>query len=85
MATIEVSNHVLTPIDDPKIESQLIQRESTGTVKFDIDAGRVLSQQMDLDRRVVGFSGPASSVHYMTRFTERLLPPTPKVATRRAD
>ena len=85
VATIEVSNHVLTPIDDPKIESQLIQRESSGTVKFDIDTGRVLSQQMDLDRRVVGFSGPASSVHYMTRFTERLLPPTPKVANRRAD
>ncbi|MEE8451637.1 MAG: hypothetical protein V3R99_06965 [Thermoguttaceae bacterium] len=82
VATIEVSNHLLTPIDDPKLESQLLQRQSSGTVKFDIDAGRVLSQRMELDKRVVGFSGPTSSIHYATRFSERLLPPTSKVATR---
>ena len=82
VATIEVSNHLLTPIDDPKLESQLLQRQSSGTVKFDIDAGRVLSQRMGVDKRVVGFSGPTSSIHYATRFSERLLPPTSKVATR---
>jgi len=82
VATIEVSNHLLTPINDPKLESQLLQRQSSGTVKFDIDGGRVLSQQMDLDKRVVGFSGPTSSIHYATRFSERLLPPTSKIATR---
>jgi hypothetical protein len=84
VATIEVSNHLLTPINDPKLESQLLQRQSAGTVKFDIDAGRVLSQRMELDKRVVGFSGPTSSIHYATRFSERLLPPTSKVATRPA-
>lgn len=82
VATIEVSNHLLTPINDPKLESQLLQRQSSGTVKFDIDAGRILSQRMELDKRVVGFSGPTSSIHYATRFSERLLPPTSKVAAR---
>ena len=53
--------------------AQLVQRESNGTVKFDIDAGRVLSQQIDLDRRVVGYPNQASSMHYRTRFTEELL------------
>ena len=85
VATIEVRNHILTPIDDPKLESQLLQRESSGTVKFDLDAGRILSQRMELDKRVVGFSGQSSSVHYETRFTERFLSATPKVAARRAD
>ena len=73
VATINVVTHILTPIDDPAIQAQLIQRESAGTVRFDIGAGRVLSQQMDLDKQVVGFRGPASSLHYNTRFTEELL------------
>ncbi|NLX97540.1 MAG: hypothetical protein GXY83_15335 [Rhodopirellula sp.] len=73
IAEIEVATQILTPIHDPAIEAQLIQRESHGTVKFDTKAGRVLSQQMDLDRRVVGFRGEASSLHYVTRFTEELV------------
>jgi len=73
VATIRVVTQVLTPINDPAIEAQIIQRESTGTVRFDIDAGRIVSQQMDVDKRVIGFRGEASSLHYLTRFTEELL------------
>lgn len=73
VATITVDSQILTPIHDPAIEAQLIQRLSAGTVRFDISTGRVLRQQLDLDRHVIGFSGPASSMHYVTRFTEKLL------------
>ncbi len=73
VATIRVATQILTPIRDPAIQAQLIQRESNGTVRFDVDAGRILSQQMDLDKQVVGFRGPASSLHYTTRFTEELV------------
>ncbi|MBN1394904.1 MAG: hypothetical protein JW959_07765 [Pirellulales bacterium] len=72
VATIRVSTDVLTPIDDPAIESQLVQRESAGRVWFDIDAGRVLRQLMETDKHVVGFRGDASSIHYVNRFSERL-------------
>jgi Family of unknown function (DUF6263) len=75
VATIHVDSQILTPIHDPSIEAQLIQRLSEGTVKFDVAAGRVVSQQLDLDRHVIGFSGATSSMHYVTRFTEKLLPP----------
>ncbi len=85
VATIAVANQILTPIDDPKIESQLIQRESSGTVRFDVDAGRILSQQMDVDKQVVGFHTGASTIKYFTRFTERLLPTTTRTASRPAD
>jgi len=85
VATISVTTRVLSPIDDPAIESQLIQRESTGSVRFDIEAGRVLSQQMDVDKHVVGFRGQASSIHYVTRFTEKLLPSETRVASRVGD
>jgi hypothetical protein len=73
VATIAIDTQILTPIHDPALEAQLVQRLSTGSVRFDIAAGRVLSQQLDLDRRVIGFSGPASSMHYLTRFTEKMI------------
>ena len=82
VATIKVDSQVLTPVHDPAIEAQLIQRLSQGTVRFDIDSGRVLSQQLDLDRHVIGFSGAASSMHYVTRFTEKLIRPSEKTARR---
>ena len=70
IATITLATQVLTPIQDPKIHSKLIQRLQHGTIKFDVDAGRVRSKQMDLNERVIGFNGPASRMHYQTRFTE---------------
>lgn len=70
VATIKVATQVLTPIRDPKIQSKLIQRLQHGTIKFDLDAGRVRSKQMDLNERVIGFNGAASIMHYLTRFTE---------------
>ena len=80
VATIQVSTEVLTPITDPAIESQLVQREVAGRVRFDIDAGRILSQQMDIDKHVVGFRGDASSIHYVNRFSEQFLPEAVKTA-----
>lgn len=73
VAIINVETQVLTPVNDPAIEAQLVQRLFSGTIRFDIDHGRLLSQQMDLDRRVIGFSGASSSMHYLTRFTEKLM------------
>lgn len=81
-ATIQLATQILTPVHNPAIEAQLIQRESAGTVRFDVDAGRVVGQQMDVDKQVVGFSGEASSLHYLTRFTEELLPETSRTAAR---
>jgi hypothetical protein len=82
VATIRVSTDVLTPITDPAIESQLVQRESAGMVRFDVDEGRILGQQMDIDKHVVGFRGDASSIHYVNRFCERLLAETPRTASK---
>ncbi|HEV2969471.1 MAG TPA: hypothetical protein VGY55_05720 [Pirellulales bacterium] len=80
VATIAVETQILTPVSNPKIRVQLIQRLSKGHIRFDLDAGRILSQRTDLDERVLGFSGGDSSMHYVARFTEELLPATPKTA-----
>lgn len=85
VATIHVATQVLSPIHDPAIEAQLIQYESAGTVRFDIDGGRILSQEMDVDKGVVGFRGEASSIHYLTRFNEELTASQPALAARGAE
>jgi hypothetical protein len=70
VATIAVATQVLTPINDPKLQSQLVQRLQKGTIKFDLDAGRLLHKQIDIDQEVFGFSGPESHMQYLARLTE---------------
>ncbi len=89
VATIQTCTDILTPIDDPAIERKLVLRQPSGTIRFDMEAGRVIAQQMDTDKRVVGFSGEASVAHYRTRFTEEALaeatPGTKAIATARSE
>jgi len=70
VATIAARTEVLTPVDDPAVQSQLVQRVKRGEVRFDVDAGRVLHQQMDIDETVLGFSGADSMMKYLSRLTE---------------
>ncbi|MEO8497057.1 MAG: DUF6263 family protein, partial [Planctomycetota bacterium] len=74
VATISVKTEVLTPVNDARIESQLVQQLTDGTIKFDVDAGRVISKEMNWDETVVGFNGADSMMKYLARFTEELLP-----------
>ena len=73
VATISVRTQVLTPIHDVRLKSQLIQQLSHGEIKFDIDAGRVISKRLDWDENVIGFSGADSNMKYLARFTETLV------------
>jgi hypothetical protein len=72
IASISVQT-VLPPVNDPRIRAQLVQRMAKGTIRFDMKAGRVLSQHTDLDEQVIGFSGPNSNLQYLGRFSEELL------------
>jgi hypothetical protein len=82
VATIRLATQILTPMNDPGLESQLLQYETVGTVRFDVDAGRILGRQADVDRGVVGFRGQASSLHYVARCVEEFLSPETSVALR---
>jgi hypothetical protein len=70
IATIAVDTTVLTPIDDPRLEARLLERIWGGTIRFDIEQGRVISRRTGIDRRVVGFGGPQSSVRYKASLEE---------------
>jgi len=83
IATIWVEYQVLTPVSS-FIKSQLVQRMTKGLVRFDLERGRVVSQKLDADRRVLGFAGGSSSMHYVSRYKERLLKPGEKLARKSA-
>jgi hypothetical protein len=82
VATISMSTQILTPINDPAIEAQVLQYETCGTIRFDIDRGQILGRQIDIDKSVVGFRGEASSIRYIGRSTEERLAPEAKVAAK---
>ncbi len=79
VAVIEVGYEILTPVD-PYIRSQLVERLTEGTVRFDLERGRVVQQQHNVDRRVLGFAGKSSSMHFVSRLSERLMEPQVEVA-----
>lgn len=72
VATIEVTYQVLSPID-ATMETQLVQRLMEGEARFDIEKGQLIGQQMDVDKRVIGFAGPTSSMQYIMKMEESLV------------
>lgn len=82
VAEIRCETLAIPAIDDPSIEAQLLDRLTQGVIRFDLSAGRIVGQQHDLDRRVIGFAGPTSKMQLLTRQTEELLTPTGEAASR---
>lgn len=84
VAKIHVKYQILTPVS-PHIKSQMAERMSEGHVYFDIERGRVVSQRLDVDERVIGFVGKASSMHCISRLEEKLLKPGQRLAKKKSD
>ena len=53
-ATISWKTIRLTPVTDPRLLAQLIQRISTGEIVFDIQRGVVVSKTSNIDQTLVG-------------------------------
>ena len=75
VATITMTTQLLTPLNDPKIKVQIVQRLTSGEMQFDIERGRVIGQQFELDETIIGFNGAKSIMNYLGRFSEELIPP----------
>lgn len=74
VATISMSTQIMTPNLDPAIEALVLQYETSGSLRFDLQRGQILGRQVDVDKSVVGFRGEASSIRYIARSTEDYLP-----------
>jgi hypothetical protein len=81
IATIQVTYQVLSPIDS-YVELQMVQRLMDGEVQFDIAKGQLVAQQMDVDKHIIGFAGPTSSMQYLMKMEEKLLKDDPKMAAK---
>jgi hypothetical protein len=75
---------ILPPLSDPEIRSQVIQQLGRGQIQFDLKTGKVLKQVSEVDERVIGFRGPESSIHFLSKFTEEILPATTAMPTNTA-
>lgn len=73
VATLKIRSEILTPVEEASVKAQIVQQLSNGSIRFDIDAGRVLSKQLDWDETVVGFQGHNSLMEYRSRLTEQLV------------
>lgn len=82
VATLKVRSEILTPIEQASIKAQIVQQLSNGSIRFDLDAGRFLSKQLDWDETVVGFQGPNSLMEYRARLTEEQVGTATRTAKR---
>ena len=85
VATISLKTQILTPLDDARVKSQIVQRISAGEIRFDIDSGRLLSKQLNWDESVLGFNGPGSNMKYLAQFNEALVVPARTASQAKAD
>lgn len=73
VAVIAVKSSVLTPVTEPSMLVQLIQRTSSGTIRFDCAAGRIADWQVDVDNTEIGWHGADSSLRAVSRWNEQLI------------
>lgn len=73
IATISFRREILTPVEDPKIKSQIQQKMNQGALFFDIAKGRTTKKVVQWDEKVQGFEGDDSYLHYVGKYTMELL------------
>ncbi len=74
IATIDEQTVVMTPILDPELEGQLIQRTPAGTCTIDLERGYLVKRELKIDKHVVGFRGPNTSLHVRGTRADRFIP-----------
>lgn len=82
VATIKYKTSPLTTVTEPGQLVQLIQRTSTGTIRFDVRAGRVAGRTASVDNIEIGWAGADSSYRAVCKWDERLLTEEAKVSSR---
>ena len=73
IAEISLQTVVITPLDDPALEAQLIQRTPAGVVRFDIENGTLLSRKLTVEDSVIGAFGAQSSMAARSEHIEQLV------------
>lgn len=75
VATITVKTKVLTPLNDPELELQLIRRQPQGSMQVDLNRGLLISRTLTQDNEVVNFGNGASHMQFKQKHTEKVIIP----------
>lgn len=72
-ATLTVANQIKAMPENTKDQVPLVQKLSEGHVTFDLQAGRLLDVQLNIDRMLLNHRGEGSSYHFQSWFSEQLV------------
>jgi len=75
VANISVQTTVLTPVNNPEVRAQLIQRTPSGTIVFDLQRGLIVSRELKIDKEEVGIADGRGLMHAKSEHKERLFDP----------
>jgi len=74
LATIEFKTVILTPVNNKEILVQLIQRQTGGTMVFDMKQGLIVEKLITVNESVVNAFGPGTFMQAVTKLTESTVP-----------
>lgn len=80
LATISFKTAILTPINNPSIKIQLIQRETKGKLVFDMDRGAVVTRTVETDKSLINPIGDNTAMHSTSHLLERMITETAEIS-----
>ncbi len=67
-AIIRLRTAEITPVDDPHIRAQLVQRAPEGTITFSLERGQIAARDVSCNRTETGIMGEGSQIAATTRW-----------------
>lgn len=80
IATVSFKTSVLTPVKNPTVAIQLIQRETSGKLEFDLELGAMISRHVDSDKSVINPAGNNTAMHSTSYLFERIITSTAAIS-----
>jgi hypothetical protein len=72
VATIRLRTVEITPVDDPQIRAQLVQRTPEGKMTFDLVRGAITARELNCSRTETGIMGQGSQIIATTHWNGSL-------------
>ena len=80
VATVSFKTSVLTPVKNPTIAIQLIQRETSGKLEFDMTRGAMITRNVDSNKSVINPAGNNTAMHSTSYLLERMVTSTAAIS-----
>lgn len=72
-ATVAVTTHYKAMPESPRERLPLLQKDVQGEIVFDVQAGRLVSAQLNIDKTIENHQGKGSSYQFKSQYTRMLV------------